>query len=77
MGKSLYVKTMAHKLSSHLKCKLDEVYVSVPVHGPNVSSKTLLDILLSLPSPDKKCKIFHIDFSPTVSVSKFWSQVVQ
>ena len=65
MGKSLYIQRMAEDL--RICVNTDNVYVTVPIHGPNVTPNNVLKFLQ--PHMEKPhCVIYHFDVAPTVSM---------
>ena len=67
MGKSLYVKRLAEKLKNNFRQTTDLiVQVTIPLHGPVVTSDTVLELLKDhIRNPT--CCIYHIDIAPNVS----------
>lgn len=67
MGKSLYIKRLAENLKKqNFRQSADIVQVTIPLHGPVVTSDTVLELLKEhIRSPT--CCIYHIDIAPNVS----------
>ncbi len=66
MGKSLYIKHLAENLKLNLRRSDDAVHVTVPLHGPIVTSDTVLELLKDY-ARNPTCCIYHIDIAPNVS----------
>ena len=65
MGKSLYVQRLAENLKLNKKSSSDPVLVTIPLHGPNVSSDILLEFFKEhVHQPT--CCIYHIDIASSV-----------
>ena len=63
MGKSLYVCRIKESIrGSDVVC--------VPMHGPAVTSDTIMNRLLEHTSTSQSCTIFHLDIDPSVSHKK-------
>lgn len=66
MGKSLYVQRLAEKLQSSLNTT-EPMHVTIPLHGPVVSSDTVLELFKDhMKRPT--CCIYHIDIAPNVRI---------
>ena len=66
MGKSLYVQRLSENLKLNKKSASETVLVTIPLHGPNVTSDTLLEFFKEhLYQPT--CCIYHIDIASSVS----------
>ena len=67
MGKSLFIQRMANQLgvvtSSHAK----SIPAVIPIHGPVVTANVVLNFLKEH-YKDEKCKIYHFDVAPSVSM---------
>ena len=72
MGKTLYVKRMADKLTKHCTSQ-ESVYAVIPIHGPVVTSDVVLK-LLRCHYDDRECMIYHLDIAPSVSCSIYGSE---
>ena len=63
MGKSLYIAQMAKELQKH---KLNgKIIVTVPIHGPHVTSDTIIKCLVAH-QLDSFSTIIHFDIDPSV-----------
>ena len=68
MGKSLFIQKMSEKLKSLINTTSASCQV-IPIHGPVVTSDTVLGFLKKH-YKEKKCMIYHFDIAPSVSVSE-------
>ena len=68
MGKSLFIQRMGEKLHGEM-CERPEndIHTVIPVHGPIVNSEVILNFLKGH-YKDPKCKIYHFDIAPSVSI---------
>lgn len=67
MGKSLYIKRLADNLRKNLQQSAVIVQVTIPLHGPIVTSDTVMELLKDhIRNPT--CCIYHIDIAPNVSL---------
>lgn len=66
MGKSLYIKRMAEKLSALRSLPGYSIQAVVPIHGPVVTPDSVLD-LLRVHVENSNYKIYHFDIAPSVS----------
>ena len=65
MGKSLYVNRLAVKLWMNLGNPCGLVHVTLPLHGPKVTTDTLLEFFKDH-MKDPSCYIYHIDIASSV-----------
>ena len=65
MGKSLFIQRMAEKLK--IVSKTETVHVTIPIHGPIVTSDDVLTFLKEH-YKNNKCMIYHFDIAPSVRV---------
>ena len=63
MGKSLYIHRMKELLAS--KTSVDSHEIIIPIHGPKVTTDTIVEALKGEFS-NTKATIFHLDISPSV-----------
>lgn len=63
MGKSLYIRRLFEDLKTH---QSDAAYVTLPLHGPGVTSDTVLHLLKDH-FRNPTCCIYHIDIASNVS----------
>lgn len=70
MGKSLYIQRMKEELKSKYYGVFSDVII--PVHGPKVTSDSIVQLLKSsVGSKDtNQAIIFHLDISPNVSINE-------
>ena len=66
MGKSLYIQRLAEDLQHKLNNPDAVVHVTIPLHGPVVTSDTVLELLKDH-LKNQTCCIYHIDIAPNVS----------
>lgn len=66
MGKSLFVKNLAENLRFNLQCSDNSLHAVVPLHGPVVTSDTVLELLKDY-AKNPTCCIYHFDIAPNVS----------
>ena len=65
MGKSLYINRLGEDLRAKLGNSRGCVHVTIPLHGPVVTSDTLLEFLQDhMKNPS--CCIYHIDIASSV-----------
>ena len=65
MGKSLFIQRMAEELK--IVSKTEPVHVTIPIHGPIVTSDVVLTFLKEH-YKNNKCMIYHFDIAPSVRV---------
>ena len=74
MGKSLYINRLGEALRAKLGNPHGCVHVTIPLHGPVVTSDTLLEFLQDhMKNPS--CCIYHIDISSSVSKVTYWEYI--
>lgn len=78
MGKSLFIRRLVEKLEQvkskrllfqtapQLNRQAGGNLVTIPIHGPEVSSDDIMD-MLTKPSMQRSPKILHLDVAPQVS----------
>ena len=64
MGKSLFVKRMASKLSRHLNTN-EPCHIIIPIFGPNVSPDKIIQVLCNTETRLSNA-IIHFDIAPKV-----------
>ena len=64
MGKSLFIKRMAERLSQECTSQ-KSVYAAIPIHGPLVTSDVILKFFMDHYEDDKRM-IYHLDIAPSV-----------
>ena len=64
MGKSLFIQRMTEQLQMNVR-STGKACVTVPLHGPKVSSDIVLDYLQEY-MQESACTIYHLDIAPTV-----------
>ena len=67
MGKTLYIHSMAEELTK-LQA-MSTVTVTVPIHGPNLSTDNLIEALKDY--MDNEHCVVHLDIAPNVSPVTF------
>ena len=67
MGKSLFIQRMANQLGVITNDSTKSTPVTIPIHGPIVSADVVLKFLKEHYREDK-CKIYHLDIAPSVSM---------
>lgn len=67
MGKSLFIQRMANQLGVVTSDPTKSTPVVIPIHGPIATADIVLDFLKDHYSEDK-CKIYHFDIAPSVSI---------
>lgn len=68
MGKSLYVNRLAESLRMKMQNFAGQVLVTIPLHGPKVTSDTLLEFFKDH-MKNSPCCIYHIDIASSVKDS--------
>ena len=68
MGKSLFVQRMAEQLSAVKNVAINQCQVTIPLHGPVITSDKLLNFLKNH-YEDNKCMMYHLDIAPNVSIT--------
>jgi len=63
MGKTLYIHSMAEELTKLQG--MSTVTVTVPIHGPNLSTDNLIEALRDY-MDNQQC-VVHLDIAPSVS----------
>ena len=67
MGKSLYVQRMGEKLRAISQSA--NIALTFPIHGPVVTSETVIDSLQDWAEIDSSGTLIHCDIAPNVSCS--------
>ena len=67
MGKSLYVKRMANKLS--LLNGNKPCHIIIPIHGPDVTTEKVVDFLCRIPPTTLHTVIIHFDIATKVGTT--------
>lgn len=73
MGKSLYIKYRAEAL--RVKAPNTDIHVIIPIHGPVVTSDTLMNSLIKH-MERSPCTIYHLDIAPRVSFILFFGLAI-
>ena len=68
MGKSLYVQRMGEKLRA-ISQSASHIALTFPIHGPVVTSETVIDSLQDWAEIDSSGTLIHCDIAPNVSCS--------
>ena len=75
MGKSLFIQRIANQLGVITSDPTKSTPVVIPIHGPVASADVVLDFLKDHYREDK-CKIYHFDIAPSVSIHfDVWSSL--
>ena len=67
MGKSLFIQRMANRLGIVANSPAKSIPAVIPIHGPLVTADVVLNFLKEH-YKDEKCKIYHFDVAPSVSI---------
>ena len=65
MGKTLFITRMSDKLEREIVNERDGTLITIPVHGPEVTTDYVMDCLVKHQDA-AHCTILHFDISPSV-----------